>query len=134
LGWGFVLLGFLTMHLTGGGIMAIIFQMAHIAQEADQPLLNAEGNIENEWAIHELLTTVNFSRNNRVLGWYIGGLNFQIEHHLFPNICHVHYRKISPIVERTAKEFGLRYNLKPGFFGAIASHTRMLKVLGKQVA
>ncbi|MCE3278978.1 MAG: acyl-CoA desaturase [Bacteroidetes bacterium] len=133
-GWGFVLLGFLTMHLTGGGIMAIIFQMAHIAQEADQPLLNSEGNIENEWAIHELLTTVNFSRNNRVLGWYIGGLNFQIEHHLFPNICHVHYRNISPIVERTAKEFGLRYNLKSGFFGAIASHTRMLKELGRQIA
>jgi linoleoyl-CoA desaturase len=119
------------MHLTAGGIMSIVFQLAHIVEGADQPLLNEEGNIENEWAIHELHTTVNFSRNNRVLGWFIGGLNFQIEHHLFPNICHIHYRKISPIVEQTAKEFGLRYNLKPSFLKAVASHTRMLKELGK---
>jgi linoleoyl-CoA desaturase len=132
--WWIVLLGFLTMHLVGGGIMAIIFQMAHIAENADQPQLNSDGNIENEWAIHELLTTVNFSRNNRILGWFIGGLNFQIEHHLFPNVCHIHYRKISPIVERTAKDFGLRYNLQPTFFQAIASHTRMLKALGRQAA
>jgi linoleoyl-CoA desaturase len=132
--WWLVLLGFLTMHFTGGGIMAIIFQMAHIAEEADQPELNAEGNIENEWAIHELNTTVNFSRNNRVLGWFVGGLNFQIEHHLFPNICHIHYRKISPIVERTAKEFGLKYNLKPSFFQAVVSHTKMLKALGRSAA
>ncbi|MCW3103296.1 MAG: acyl-CoA desaturase [Bacteroidetes bacterium] len=129
--WGIVLLGFLTMHVTGGAIMAVVFQMAHIAENADQPALNEEGNIENEWAIHELLTTVNFSRNNRVLGWFVGGLNFQIEHHLFPNICHIHYKHISPIVEQTAKEFGLRYNLQPSFYSAVASHTRMLKVLGR---
>jgi linoleoyl-CoA desaturase len=132
--WWLVVLGFFTMHFTGGGIMAIIFQMAHIAEEADQPILNTEGNIENEWAIHELLTTVNFSRNNRVLGWFVGGLNFQIEHHLFPNICHIHYRKISPIVEQTAKDFGLRYNLKTSFFDAIVSHTKMLKALGREAA
>ncbi|MCW3071082.1 MAG: acyl-CoA desaturase [Bacteroidetes bacterium] len=130
--WGIVLLGFLAMHLTGGAIMAIVFQMAHIAENADQPTLNEDGNIENEWAIHELLTTVNFSRNNRVLGWFVGGLNFQIEHHLFPNICHIHYRKISPIVEQTAKDFGLRYNLQPSFYRAMVSHTRMLKALGRQ--
>lgn len=130
--WWLILIGFLTMHLTAGGIMSIIFQMAHVTEGADQPLLNIEGNIENEWAIHELHTTVNFSRNNQILGWFIGGLNFQIEHHLFPNICHVHYKKISPIVEQTAKDFGLRYNLQPTFFSAIISHAKMLKVLGKQ--
>ncbi|HEX8515312.1 MAG TPA: acyl-CoA desaturase [Bacteroidia bacterium] len=132
--WWLVLLGFLTMHFTGGFIMAIIFQMAHIADNADQPVLNSEGNIENEWAIHELHTTVNFSRNNRVLGWFVGGLNFQIEHHLFPNICHIHYKEISHIVERTALDFGLRYNLQPTFFQAIVSHTRMLKELGREAA
>jgi linoleoyl-CoA desaturase len=130
--WWLVILGFFTMHFTGGGIMAIIFQMAHIAENADQPVLNNEGNIENEWAIHELHTTVNFARNNRLLGWFVGGLNFQIEHHLFPNICHIHYKKISPIVEQTARDFGLRYNLEPSFFTAIVSHTRMLKELGRQ--
>lgn len=132
--WGLVLLGFLVMHLTAGGIMSIIFQMAHVTEGADHPSLNADGNIENEWAIHELLTTVNFARNNRMLGWFVGGLNFQIEHHLFPQICHVHYRKISPIVEQTAKDFGLRYNLQPTFFKAVLSHAKMLKALGRQAA
>lgn len=129
--WGIILFGFFIMHLVAGGIMSIVFQMAHILEGVEQPVLNSEGNIENEWAIHELETTANFARNNRLLGWFIGGLNFQIEHHLFPNVCHVHYRNISPIVERTAKEFGLHYNMQPTFFKAIVSHTKTLKVLGK---
>jgi linoleoyl-CoA desaturase len=130
--WWIILPAFFLMHLTAGGIMSVIFQMAHIAEGVEQPTLNSEGNIENEWAIHELETTANFARNNRLLGWFIGGLNFQIEHHLFPNVCHVHYREISPIVERTAKEFGLNYNIKPTFFNAIISHTKTLKILGKK--
>lgn len=130
--WWLLLLGFLVMHLTAGAIMSVVFQMAHIVESADQPLLNKEGNIENEWAIHELNTTANFSRNNRLLSWFVGGLNFQIEHHLFPNICHVHYKKISPIVEKTAKEFGLKYNLNSTFWDAIVSHFRTLKLLGNQ--
>jgi linoleoyl-CoA desaturase len=130
--WWMVLIGFMVMHLIAGGIMSIVFQMAHIAEGVNQPALNNEGNIENEWAIHELETTANFARNNRILGWFIGGLNFQIEHHLFPNVCHVHYRNISPIVERTAKRFGLQYNIKPTFFKAIISHTKMLKSLGRK--
>jgi linoleoyl-CoA desaturase len=132
--WWIMLLGFLIMHLTAGGIMSIIFQMAHISEGVEQPVLNEEGNIENEWAIHELETTANFARNNRLLSWFIGGLNFQIEHHLFPNICHVHYKRISPIVEKTAKEFGLNYNVQPTFFKAIISHTKTLKILGKKAA
>jgi linoleoyl-CoA desaturase len=130
--WWMVLIGFFIMHLIAGGIMSVVFQMAHIAEGVEQPTLNTEGNIENEWAIHELETTANFAKDNRVLGWFIGGLNFQIEHHLFPNICHVHYRNISPIVERTAKDFGLNYNSKPTFLKAIISHTKMLKVLGNE--
>jgi linoleoyl-CoA desaturase len=129
--WWQVLLGFLVMHLTAGLIMSVIFQMAHVVEGADQPI-PAEGALESEWAIHELMTTANFSRKSRLLGWYIGGLNFQIEHHLFPHISHVHYRKISPIVEETAKEFGLPYNQKKTLFHAIASHIRILKALGKK--
>jgi len=128
---GFILLGFLIMHLVAGLFMSVVFQMAHIVEEAEQPLPDAEGFIYNDWAIHELETTANFSRKNRFFGWIIGGLNFQIEHHLFPNICHVHYRAISPIVERTAKEFGLRYNENRTFFGAVGSHVRLLRALGR---
>ncbi|HWY37585.1 MAG TPA: acyl-CoA desaturase [Bacteroidia bacterium] len=129
--WWLIILGFLIMHFIAGIFMSTVFQMAHLVEEVDQPLPNKEGIIENEWTIHELETTANFSRGSRLLGWMIGGLNFQIEHHLFPNICHVHYRAISPIVERTVKEFGLRYNQNRTFFGAIASHIRMLRALGK---
>ena len=132
--WWQILLGFVVMHCTAGLIMSVVFQLAHVVEDVDQPLPNSEGNIENEWAIHQLQTTSNFSRNNFFLNWFVGGLNFQVEHHLFPNICHIHYRKISFIVERTAREYGLPYNMKPSFISAVASHTRMLKELGRQAA
>ena len=129
--WWQVIAGFLIMHWVTGCILSTIFQMAHVVEGADQPMPNENGVIENDWAIHQLNTTSDFGRNNRFLNWFIGGLNFQIEHHLFPNICHVHYRKISPIVEQTAHELGLTYNLKPTFFNAFASHIRKLKELGQ---
>ncbi len=131
--WWQVLIGFLMMHLTAGVILSTVFQMAHIVEGAHQPMPNAEGNIDNAWAIHQLQTTANFARKSRFLNWFIGGLNFQIEHHLFPNICHVHYRKISGIVEETAKEFHLPYNVKPSLGQALQSHIRMLKALGQDI-
>ncbi len=120
------------MHWVGGLIMSTIFQMAHVVEGALKPLPNSDGIIETDWAVHELRATSDFARNNHLLNWYAGGLNFQIEHHLFPNICHVHYRSIAPIVENTAKQFGLMYNLKPSFTAALVSHVRRLKELGKQ--
>jgi linoleoyl-CoA desaturase len=129
--WWMILLGFLVMHAVAGIFMSTVFQMAHLVEEANQPLPDEHGVINNEWMIHELETTANFSRKSKFFGWLIGGLNFQIEHHLFPNICHIHYPAISPIVERTAKEFGLRYNENPTFMKAIGSHVRLLKALGR---
>ncbi len=130
--WWQVLTGFLIIHLTAGYILSTVFQLAHIVEGAEQPLPDEEGNMQNAWAVHQLYTTANFSRDNRLLNWYVGGLNFQIEHHLFPNICHVHYRKLSEIVQKTAEEFQLPYNLKPTFANAMQSHIRMLKVLGRE--
>jgi linoleoyl-CoA desaturase len=129
--WWVVVVAFLIMHLTAGIFLSVIFQMAHVVQGTEQPLPAANGNMENEWAVHELNTTMNFAPNNRFLTWITGGLNFQVEHHLFPNICHIHYRKIAIIVERTANEFGLKYNSNHTFGGAFRSHMRMLKVLGR---
>jgi linoleoyl-CoA desaturase len=88
--------------------------------------------MENSWAIHQLHTTTNFANKNMMLSWYCGGLNFQVEHHLFPNICHVHYRKISPIVQATAKEFGLPYKAAPTFIDALWLHAKLLKELGRK--
>lgn len=130
--WWQVLLGFLLMHWTAGFILSTIFQMAHLVEGAEELLPNSEGIIEREWAVHELRTTSDFARNNLFLNYYIGGLNFQIEHHLFPNICHIHYRKIAPIVQKTAEAYGFKYNLKPTFMNSLYSHIQRLKELGRQ--
>lgn len=130
--WWLIVLGFVIVHLTAGLIMSVVFQLAHVVEGLEQPVPNAEGNIENEWVIHELLTTSNFARKNRFITWLVGGLNFQIEHHLFPNICHVHYKHISPIVEQTVREFGVPYHSQPTFRGAVLSHLRVLKALGRE--
>ncbi|MEO6302487.1 MAG: acyl-CoA desaturase [Bacteroidia bacterium] len=124
-----ILLGFFIMHWTASIILSFVFQMAHVVEGAKQPL--PESNMHVEWSVHQLNTTADFARNNKLLSWYVGGLNFQIEHHLFPNICHIHYKKIAPIVEQTAKEFGLQYNIKPTFRNALLSHIYRLKELGK---
>jgi linoleoyl-CoA desaturase len=129
--WWQILIGFVMMHLTAGLIMSTTFQMAHVVKGAAQPLPDKKGIIHNEWEVHQLQTTSDFARNNLFLNWYIGGLNFQIEHHLFPHVSHIHYRKIAPIVEKTAKEFGLKYNLKSSFWEAFFSHAKRLKELGK---
>ncbi|MDE3212977.1 MAG: acyl-CoA desaturase [Bacteroidota bacterium] len=131
--WWQVLLGFFIMHWTAGCILSTVFQMAHVVEGTEQVMPNAEGIIEREWAVHELRATSDFARNNLFLEYYVGGLNFQIEHHLFPNISHIHYREIAPIVEKTAKEFGFTYNLKPNFRQAFLSHVRRLRELSMPV-
>lgn len=129
-----VLLGFLIMHSIAGLFMSVVFQMAHVVEEVEQPVPSAENIIENEWMIHELETTANFGRKSVVLAWIIGGLNFQVEHHLFPNICHIHYKAIAPIVENTAKEFGIPYRENRTFLSAVASHIRILRSLGREIS
>lgn len=131
--WWQVVIGFVIMHWTTGLILGTVFQLAHVVEGLDMPLPDKSGVIDSDWAVHELHTTSDFARNNLFLNWYVGGLNFQIEHHLFPHICHIHYRKIAPIVEKTAIEHGLSYNLKPTFFAALKSHVRRLKELGRPV-
>jgi linoleoyl-CoA desaturase len=129
--WWQLFLGFVLMHYLTGFILGIIFQPAHVVEGTEYFQPDELGNIENTWAIHQLLTTTNFARNNKVLSWYVGGLNYQVEHHLFPNVCHVHYRAISEIVESTANEFGVPYKKIDTFMGALAAHGRLLKDLGR---
>ncbi len=124
------LVGFVVMHFTAGIILSTIFQLAHVVEGVSQPAPDEQGNIYNAWAIHQMHTTANFS-GNQLLSWYIGGLDYQVEHHLFPNISHVHYRSISKIVQRTAEEFGIPYNSKPSFIHAVGSHIRMLRSMGR---
>ncbi len=134
LAWWQILIGIFTMHYIAGFLLAIIFQPAHVIEGTEFPLPDENDKLENNWAVHQLLTTTNFGNNSRWFSWYVGGLNFQIEHHLFPNICHVHYRKISGIVKDTAKEFGLPYKSARTFFEALSGHARLLKQLGVRPA
>lgn len=129
-----ILGSFLLMHFVTGFILAVIFQTAHIMPNTLFPLPDDKGTMENSWAVHELITTTNFAPKSRIFSWFIGGLNYQVEHHLFSDVCHVHYKKISKIVAETAEEFGLPYNSQRTFIGAIIQHGAMLKELGKQKA
>jgi len=115
-----------------GFVMAVILQMAHVTADVDFPEPTGDPlKIENEWAIHEVQTTSNFAPNNRILNWYVGGLNYQIEHHLFPHICHLLYPKIAPIVRATCEEFGLPYQSYPTFRAALKNHWRSLREFGR---
>ncbi|MGB3618939.1 MAG: acyl-CoA desaturase [Catalinimonas sp.] len=125
------LIGFLSLHLTAGVILSTVFQVAHVIEDTQHPMPAPDGTVENQWAVHQLVTTANFARSNRLLSWYVGGLNYQVEHHLFPNICHVHYRDLSEIVKQTAEEFDLPYLDQPTFGSALRSHARLLKEYGK---
>lgn len=128
-----ILLGYLAMQMTGGFIIAVVFQLAHIVEGVEYPTPDTQGKISECWAEHELKTTSNFAASNHLLGWILGGLNFQIEHHLFPHVCHIHYPAIAPIVKQTAAEFGIPYHEQPSFFAALCSHLRLLKRLGSGV-
>ncbi len=129
--WWQTLLFFILMHFIQGFILTIVFQPAHVMPTSEYPLPDKDGNMENSWAIHQMHTTTNFSPGSKIFSWYVGGLNYQVEHHLFPNICHVHYKRISSIVKETAKEFGVPYYVKRNFILALASHYKMLRMLGR---
>ncbi|WNJ20319.1 fatty acid desaturase [Pontibacter sp. G13] len=129
--WWVIVGSWFTMHFIAGLILALIFQPAHVMPDSKYPLPDESGHMDNSWFIHQLLTTTNFSPNSKWFSWYVGGLNYQIEHHLFPSISHVHYPKLSKIVEETAKEFDLPYNKQPNFVKAVWEHGKMLYMLGR---
>ena len=129
--WYGTVLCFLLMHFIAGVTLAAIFQPAHVVPSSDFAKPDKDGSVEVAWAENQLLNTTNFAPGARLFSWYVGGLNYQIEHHLFPNICHVHYRKISNIVRDTAFEYNLPYHSYKTFYEALASHTKMLYNLGR---
>ncbi|MBI4421450.1 MAG: acyl-CoA desaturase [Gemmatimonadetes bacterium] len=131
LAWWQLAIGFVAMHLTTGVILSVVFQLAHVVEQTAHPLPDREGVMEHAWVVHEMLTTANFSMRNRILSWYVGGLNFQIEHHLFPKTCSVHYPRLSAVVREVAEKYGIPYHHNPTLWRAIRSHWRMLRELGR---
>jgi linoleoyl-CoA desaturase len=128
-----VLSFYLATSIVQGLTLSAVFQLPHCVEDAEFPLPQEDsGRIETAWAAHQVETTVDYARSNRLLSWFVGGLNFQIEHHLLPQICHVHYAALSPLVEETCNQFGLRYKANATFLTALASHFRWLQRLGTE--
>lgn len=125
-----IILAFIGMHFLTGFLISSVFQVAHILPDVDFPERDENGLIAGDWYMHQLATTANFAPRSRLFSWFIGGLNYQVEHHLLPNICHVHYRNLSGIVAGTAREFGMPYHSNKTFFSALMAHIKMLRELG----
>ena len=133
LGWQPWLTGFLIIHFTMGLTLTVVFQLAHMVEKATVVLAEDSPKIiESEWAIHEVKTTADFATGNRVISWLVGGLNFQIEHHLFPQVSHIHYFALSKIVREQCELFGVPYNNYPSAWQALHSHIRLMKRLGSE--
>jgi linoleoyl-CoA desaturase len=128
--WQFII-GFLIMHIAEGLVLGLVFQLAHVVEGTGFPKPTTEGTIEDSWAVHQMQTTADFARGNSIVTFLCGGLNFQIEHHLFPNICHIHYPVISKIVKSTAEAYDVPYIENITFSGALKSHYRSLKKFGR---
>ncbi|MCC6818512.1 MAG: acyl-CoA desaturase [Bacteroidia bacterium] len=125
-------IGFLTYGLFAGIVLSLVFQLAHTVSDTHFPTVNAEtGKVEDEWAVHQLKTTANFATKNKIVSWFTGGLNFQIEHHLFPHISHIHYPAISEIVKQACREYNIPYIEYPKVRLAVASHISHLKSMGR---
>jgi linoleoyl-CoA desaturase len=127
------LIGFLIFGLVAGFVLSIVFQLAHTVE--DTHFFHAEENMakmEDEWAIHQIKTTANFATRNKVVSWFTGGLNFQIEHHLFPKISHIHYPAISKIIRKACEEYGIRYIEYRKVRLAVASHVAFLRQMGRK--
>ena len=132
LGFKVWLIGFLIFSSVAGFFLSIVFQLAHTVEHTSFPVPNQEsGKMEDEWAIHQIKTTANFATKNKLVSWLVGGLNFQIEHHLFPKISHIHYPALSKIVKQTCQEYGVVYIEYPKVRLAVASHVAFLRQMGR---
>ena len=133
-GVGAWLVGFFVLHAVMGLTLSLVFQLAHVVEitEFETVALDETKHLETAWAEHELKTTANFAMGSKVISWFVGGLNYQIEHHLFPKVSHVHYPAISKIIMEKCKEFNMPYNKYDTIMLALASHFRVMKSLGEQ--
>lgn len=130
-GWLKFIIGFLVMHAVKGFTIAVVFQLAHVVEDIHfDEAINKSKKIEQEWAVFQVNTTANFATHNKLITWFLGGLNFQVEHHLFPRVSHVHYPAINSLVIDTCRKFNIRYNSFPTMRHAIVSHLRTMKQLG----
>ncbi|WP_257667497.1 fatty acid desaturase family protein [Parapedobacter tibetensis] len=132
LGWLPALIGWLIVGTACGFCLAVVFQLAHVVESTNFPKPDADTHkIEQEWMVHQLSTTANFATKSKTISWLLGGLNFQVEHHLFPRISHVHYPAINKLVKETCAEFDVVYLEHRSMVQALASHLRLIYSLSR---
>ncbi len=131
--WG-VPVGFLVMQMGLGLTLSLVFQLGHMVEDMPKSWPDENNQLAQSYTEHQCSTAVNFASKNWFASWMTGGLNTQIEHHLFPNICSIHYRKLAPIVKQTAEEYGVAYKEFKSWPNAVASHYRLLRGLGNPVS
>jgi linoleoyl-CoA desaturase len=133
-GWAKWAIGFLCFNVVMGFTLAIVFQLAHVVEPATFEFADnkIDLKIEDEWAVYQVKTTANFATKNRIISWFVGGLNFQVEHHLFPRVSHIHYGALNKIVKATCLQYDVPYHEFPTMTEAVVSHFKMMKVLGKK--
>lgn len=126
------IVGYSIIAFVCGLIIAVVFQLAHIVEDATFSTPDKDVyKIEEEWAVHQVKTTANFATKSKIVSWFTGGLNFQVEHHLFPRISHIHYPKISDLVRETCEQFNIPYMEYPTVMSAVRSHVVHLKQVGR---
>ncbi len=126
------IIGYSIIAFVCGFIIAVVFQLAHVVEDARFATPDKEiYKIEEEWAVHQVKTTANFATKSKIVAWLTGGLNFQVEHHLFPRISHIHYPKISELVRETCDQFNITYLEYPTVLSAVRSHVVHLKHVGR---
>ncbi len=132
-GWLYWMIGFIVMSFFAGFVLSIVFQLAHTVEHTEFPIADIDTNkLPDEFAAHQIKTTANFATRNKLVSWLVGGLNFQIEHHLFPKISHVHYPAISEIVRNVCREYQLQYIEYPTMRKAVVAHVRFLRQMGRE--
>jgi linoleoyl-CoA desaturase len=132
--WSWVLGGYLLVNAVAGVTLASTFQLAHCVDAVEIVQAPADGRMAEDWASHQLRTTMDFAPRNRVLSWYLGGLNFQVVHHLFPKVCHLYYPELARLVRETARDHGLQYIEQPRLIDALMRHYRWLQHMGRRPA
>ena len=126
-----VIIAFILMQVILAIIFTIVTAPAHVATSNKYFTPNSKGIIEENWAVVQLETTTDFSRNSWIANNFFGGGNYQVVHHLFPGICHIHLPWISQIVDKTTLEYGLEYN-HTSLISVLHHHVKMLRAFGQK--
>lgn len=126
------LLTFVLIHFVMGITLALTFQTTHAVEETLPPRIDDDRNIHNSWAVHTLEATSDYQPDSFILNWCFGGLNTHVAHHMFPDVCHIHYPAITRIIRATAEEYGMRYVENKNMLSALISHLKHLRNLGRE--